>query len=220
MADLDRIKEDKIISKANEFIPISDLESMNKQDAIVEVYDKSIKSIVIDNVEVVSEYPEVEVPGVLYLKQGNSPTPGEFQRKPVVIWESNTPSEYLKGIQANISADPAWQLTNLDMTPFKRIKIYSCAGQKSGTAASTTPAIILEMSLDNRAAISAYSGNYVASTMVQKPNDVNRLAILTCAVSADKTKFVVLRQTDLYGTAATGNDDVNANVFLIEGYYD
>ena len=85
MADLDRIKEDKIISKANEFIPISDLESINKQDAIVEVYDKSIKSVVIDNVEVVTEYPEVEVPGVLYLKQGNSPTPspttGEFQRK-------------------------------------------------------------------------------------------------------------------------------------------
>lgn len=224
MADLDRIKEDKIISKANEFIPISDLESINKQDAIVEVYDKSIKSVVIDNVEVVTEYPEVEVPGVLYLKQGNSPAPspttGEFQRKPVVIWESNTPSEYLKGIQANISADPAWQLTNLDMTPFKRIKIYSCAGQKSETTASTTPAIVLEMSLDSRNAIANYGGNYVASTVVQKPNDANRLATLTCAVSADKTSFVVLRQTSLYGTGATSNNDCNANVFMIEGYYD
>lgn len=140
---------------------------------------------------------------------------------PVVIWESNTPSEYLKAIQANLSATPAWQLTNLDMTPFKRIKIYSCAGQKSGStaSASTTPAVILEMSLDSRNAISAYGGNYVASTMVQKPNDTNRFATLTCAVSADKTSFVVLRQTNLYGTAATGNDDVNANVFLIEGYY-
>lgn len=146
----------------------------------------------------------------------------QFQRKPVVVWESNTPSEYLKGIQANLSASPAWQLTNLDMTPFKRIKIYSCAGQKSGAtaSASTTPAIILEMSLDSRNAISAYGGNYVGSTMVQKPNDSNRFATLTCAVSADKTSFVVLRQTNLYGTAATGNDDVNANVFMIEGYYD
>ena len=146
----------------------------------------------------------------------------EFQRKPVVVWESSTPSEYLKGIQANLSASPSWQLTNLDMTPFKRIKIYSCAGQKTGTtaSASTTPAIILEMSLDSRNAISAYGGNYVGSVMVQKPNDANRLATLTCAVSSDKTKFVVLRQTNLYGTAATSNDDVNANVFMIEGYYD
>lgn len=146
----------------------------------------------------------------------------EFQRKPVVVWESNTPSEYLKGIQANLSASPAWQLTDLDLTPYKRIKIYSCAGQSTGTtaSASTTPAIVLEMSLDSRNAISAYGDNYVGSIVVQKPNDANRLATLCCAVSADKTKFVVLRQTNLYGTAATSNNDVNANVFMIEGYYD
>lgn len=146
----------------------------------------------------------------------------EFQRKPVVVWESNDPSTYLKGIQTDISASPAWQLTNLDLTPFKRIKIYSCAGQKSGTtaSASTTAAMILEMSLDSRAAISAYGGNYVGSIINQKPNDNNRLATLTCAVSADKTSFVVLRQTNLYGTGVTSNNDVNANVFMIEGYYD
>ena len=146
----------------------------------------------------------------------------EFQRKPVVVWESNDPTTYLKGIQANLSASPSWQLTDLDLTPFKRIKIYSCAGQKSGStaSASTTPAIVLEMSLDSRNSISAYGGNYVGSAMVQKPNDANRFATLTCAVSSDKTKFVVLRQTNLYGTAATSNDDVNANVFMIEGYYD
>ena len=140
--------------------------------------------------------------------------------KPVVIWESNTPSEYLTGIQANLSASPAWQLTGLDMTPFKRIKIYSCAGQ-GGTYAdsSTTAAMVLEMSLDPRAAISAYGGNYVGSVISQKPNNDNRLATLTCAVSADKTSFVVLRQTNLYGTGVTNNNDVNANVFLIEGYY-
>lgn len=143
----------------------------------------------------------------------------EFQRKPVVVWESSTPADYLKGIQANLSASPAWQLTNLDLTPYKRIKIYSCAG-KGSTNASTTPAIILEMSLDSRAAISDFGGNYVASTIVQKSNDNNRLATLTCAVSADKTSFVVLWQSNLYGTGVTANNDVNANVFLIEGYYD
>lgn len=143
----------------------------------------------------------------------------EFQRKPVVVWESNDPATYLKGIQANLSASPAWQLTNLDLTPFKRIKIYTCAG-KGSTNASTTPAIILEMSLDSRAVSTAWGNNYVASTVIQKSNDNNRLATLTCAVSADKTSFVVLWQTSLYGTAATANNDVNANVFMIEGYYD
>lgn len=145
-----------------------------------------------------------------------------IQRKPVVVWESNDPTTYLKAIQTDISASPAWQLTNLDMTPFKRIKIYSCAGQTTGStaSASTTVAMILEMSLDSRAAISAYGGNYIGSIISQKPNDNNRLATLTCAVSSDKTSFVVLRQTNLYGTAATSNNDVNANVFMIEGYYD
>ena len=147
----------------------------------------------------------------------------EFQRKPVVIWESSTPANYLAGIQADISASPAWQLTNLDMTPYKRIKIYSCAGRKSsgvGVDASTTPAIVLEMSLDSRNAIADYGGNFIGSVIVQKPNDANRFASLTCAVSADKTSFVVLRQSSIYGTAATSNNDANANVFMIEGYYD
>ena len=76
------------------------------------------------------------------------------------------------------------------------------------------------MSLDSRAVSTAWGNNYVASTVIQKSNDSNRLATLTCAVSNDKTKFVVLWQTSLYGTAATSNNDVNANVFMIEGYYD
>jgi hypothetical protein len=144
-------------------------------------------------------------------------------RKPVVVWEETTPANYLKAIQADLSANPAWQLTNLDLTPYKRIKIYTCAGRKSsgaGIDASTTPATVLEMSLDPRAAIAEYGGNYCGSVEFQKPNDANRFATLTCAVSADKTKFVVLRQTNIYGTAATSNNDANANVFMIEAYYD
>lgn len=143
----------------------------------------------------------------------------EFQRKPVVVWESSTPSEYLKAIQSNLSASPSWQLTDLDLTPYKRIKIYTCAG-KGTTNASTTPAIVLEMSLDSRAVSTAWGNNYIASTVIQKSNDNNRLATLTCAVSQDKTSFVVLWQTSLYGTAGTTNNDIGANVFMIEGYYD
>ena len=143
----------------------------------------------------------------------------EFQRKPVTIWE--TDGTGLVGLNTDMSASPSWQLTNLDFSPFKRVKIYTRAAQKSGptASASTTPAAVLEMSLDPRAA-GPYGGHYIGSYMGQKPNDANRLFTVTCAISADKTSFAVIRMTTLYGTAATSNSDVNAYVFKIEGYYD
>lgn len=143
----------------------------------------------------------------------------EFQRKPVIVWQAADSSGYLKALQADLTANPSWQLTGLDMTPYKRVKIYSKAG-KGKTNAGTTPGMMVEILLDSRAASSDWGGNYCGSTIVQKPNDANRYASLTCAVSADKTKFAVLRQTSLYGTAATTNNDIGADVFLIEGYYD
>ena len=142
----------------------------------------------------------------------------QFQRKPVVVWE-DTSGGGLNALQADLSANPNWQLTGLDMTPFKRIKVYSRCG-KGSTNASTTGAMVLEILLDSRAASTAWGGNYCGSVLSQKPNDSNRYASLTCAVSSDKTKFAVLRQTSLYGTAATTNADVGASVFMIEGYYD
>jgi len=145
----------------------------------------------------------------------------EFQRKPVVIWEVDgvNVTAGLNALQTEIAANVNWQLTGLDLTPYKRIKIYAKGGQGS-TNASTTGGIICEIMLDPRLAISSKGGHYVGSAVVQKPNDSNRLATLTCAVSADKTSFAVLRQTSLYGTAATTNADIGASVVLIEGYYD
>ena len=142
----------------------------------------------------------------------------QFQRKPVVVWEDTTGGG-LNALQADLAANPNWQLTGLDMTPFKRIKVYSRCG-KGSTNASTTCAMVLEILLDSRAASTAWGNNYCGSVLSQKPNDSNRYASLTCAVSADKTKFAVLRQTSLYGTAATTNADIGASVFMIEGYYD
>jgi len=121
--------------------------------------------------------------------------------------------------QADISANPNWQLTGLDLTPFKRIKVYAKSG-KGSTSAGTTGQMMVEMLLDDRCKVTAYGGHFVGSVLSQKPNDANRYASLTVAVSADKTSFAVLRQTSLYGTAATTNNDIGANVFLIEGYYD
>ena len=144
----------------------------------------------------------------------------QFQRKPDVVWEVTDVSQGLNALQANISAEGVnWQLTGLDLTPYKRIKVYAKGGQGS-TNAGTTGAMIVEILLDPRMAITSQGGHYVGGVLSQKPNDANRYASLTCAVSADKTKFAVLRQTSLYGTAATTNNDIGASVVLIEGYYD
>lgn len=140
----------------------------------------------------------------------------QFQRKPVIVWQDDTG---LAALQADISANPNWQLTGLDLTPFRRIKVYAKSG-KGSTSAGTTGQMMVEMLLDDRCKVTAYGGHFVGSTLSQKPNDSNRYASLTVAVSADKTSFAVLRQTSLYGTAATTNNDIGANVFLIEGYYD
>lgn len=146
-----------------------------------------------------------------------------FQRKPVTVWEVQDVSQGLLALNTNISSNLAWQLTDLDMTPYKRIKIYSRAGRKTGTTAqdsSITPASIIEMSLDDRAKETVSQNVFIGSSVVQNPNDANHLGLLTCAVSADKTKFAVVRSTTLYGTAATSNTDAYTRVFLIEGYYD
>jgi hypothetical protein len=128
----------------------------------------------------------------------------EFRRKPVVIWE--TDSTGLTALETDMSANPNWQLTNLDFSPYSYVKIYTKAAQKTGTtaSASTTPAIVLEMSLDPRAA-GPYGNHYIGSVVFQKSNDANRLATVCCAISADKTSFAVIRMTTLYGTAATAN---------------
>jgi hypothetical protein len=147
----------------------------------------------------------------------------EFERKPVVVWEVQNASQGLLALNTNISANLAWQLTGLDLTPYSRIKIFAKAGRKTGATAadsSITPAVILEMSLDDRAKETVSQNVFIGSILFQNPNDANRLGSLTCAVSADKTKFAVTRATSLYGTAATSNTDTYQYVFKIEGFYE
>lgn len=147
----------------------------------------------------------------------------QFMRKPDVVWEVTNVSQGLLALNTGISSNVAWQLTNLDLSPYKRIKIYAKAGRKTGSTAadsSITPAVVIEMLLDDRAKETVTQNVFIGSTMFQNPNDANRMGTLTCAVSADKTKFVVLRATSIYGTAATSNTDTYQYVFKIEGYYD
>lgn len=141
----------------------------------------------------------------------------ELQRKPVTIWEVEDVTQGLLALNADMSASPAWQLTDLDFSPYKRIKVFTAAGD---SGSSTTPSVVLEMLLDSRAASTAYGNHYIGSFVGQKSNNSNRLYTLVCAVSSDKTSFAVMRMTSLYGTAATSNTGSGGYVFRIEGYYD
>lgn len=146
----------------------------------------------------------------------------QFQRKPVVIWEVADASEGLTGLNTNLSTSYAWQLQNLDMTPYKFVRAYFKAGRKTGKGSadsSIVPSAIIDISLDDRAAQSTM-GYFIASHVGQNPNDANRLALTTVAINGAKTAFAVVRQTSLYGTAATSNTDVYAYCFKLEGYYD
>jgi hypothetical protein len=68
MAKIKKYEDLELIEEANEFIPVDDLKSDNKQDAIVEVYENSVKSDVVNRIEIVTEYPTKEEVGVLYIK--------------------------------------------------------------------------------------------------------------------------------------------------------
>ncbi len=146
-----------------------------------------------------------------------------YSLRPVTVWEVADVTQGLIALNTNISSSLAWQLTGLNLSPFKRIKVYAKAGRKTGATAadsSIVPAVIIEMLLDDRAKETVSQNVFIGSAVVQNPNDPNRLGMLTCAVSGDKTKFAVLRATSLYGTAATSNTDTYQYVFKIEGYYD
>ena len=68
MAKIKKYEDLELIEEANKFIPVDDLKSDNKQDAIVEVYENSVKSDVVNSIEIVTEYPATEEAGVLYIK--------------------------------------------------------------------------------------------------------------------------------------------------------
>ena len=140
----------------------------------------------------------------------------EFMRKPVTVWEAEAGSGILAS-NSNIVENPNWHLTNLDFTPYKRLKFYIAPGGTSNT--QFTPSVVLEMSLENRAGTTTY-GYYTASIICQNPNDANRLYALNMCVSNTKDKVFFGRQNSLYGTAATSINEAPRYLYKIEGYFD
>lgn len=129
---------------------------------------------------------------------------------PTVIYSDATG---LSPLQVDVSASIAYQLTNLDLSPYKRIKVHIGSAGSSGTGFKSSG--LIELSLDANLA-NATTGQWVGSVLTENAADRNRLSAFLVAVSSDKTSFAYARATSLYGTGATNISD--SYVKLIEGF--
>jgi len=136
--------------------------------------------------------------------------------KPVVVWEATTTAQGILAREADISANPNWHLTNLDMTPFKYVELYIRAGGSANV--SYTPSIVIEIDLSDMN--KSTFGHFLGSAVVQAPNDRSRLLAVSAAVSEDKTSIVFSRCTSLYGTDATDANNNGRILYKVVGYYD
>lgn len=143
-----------------------------------------------------------------------------LQKKPDVVWEAAQGGGVLAA-EADVTQNPSWQITGLDFSPYKRLKFFIAPGGTTGTSASfVAPAVVVEMTLDDRATCTALFGHFTASKVSQYPNDRNRLYAVSLAVSSDKTSVFFARQTSLYGTTATAANDNGRYLYKILGFYD
>ena len=116
------------------------------------------------------------------------------------------------GFEATNSNVGDWQLNNLDLTPYKRLKFYVKA---SGDANDNrTPMHIVEMHLDDRCKGSI---GFTAGHMAVNPNNRNRIHCVTFAVNDTKTAIQFVAANSLYGTASTTSSG-GRSCYLIEGY--
>ena len=105
-----------------------------------------------------------------------------------------------------------WQLTGLDLTPYKRLKFYVKAGGDGND--NRTPMHIVEMHLDDRCKNSI---GFTAGHIAVNPNNRNRIHCVTFAVNEAKTSVQFVAANSLYGTASTSSSGGRC-CYLIEGY--
>lgn len=136
--------------------------------------------------------------------------------KPVVLWEAQTTAQGILATESDISASPNWQITNLDMTPFKYVELYIRAGGSANINYTPGVVVTIDLSTINKSTF----GHFLGSAVVQEPNDRNRLLAVSAAVSEDKTSIIFNRCTSLYGTAATDANNNGRILYKVVGYYD
>ena len=135
------------------------------------------------------------------------------KEKPTVIWKAQTLNNGILAAENDISSDPTWQITGLDMSRYQKVKLFIRSG---GSGSDTTSSAIISIDLGglNKSAF----GHFIGSKIVQNPNNRNRLLAVTAAISEDKTSVFFSRTTSLYGTAATSANSDGRVLYKIVGY--
>ena len=144
--------------------------------------------------------------------------------KPYIIYGSD---DYTKGILGlndktqDISLDK-FQISDVDLTKYKRIKCYIAASTDSLSVARLTPPQIVEVYLEPgqqlRGASIDKNHYYLGQSVGYCTEDRNVMYRCTVAVSEDKTKICFVDQSTLYGTTIGGRNDNARFLYKIEGY--
>ena len=171
-------------------------------------YVTSLKTI---NNETITGTGNINVVTLDYLAQN-------YVHKPDVIYQYETGMSQIYG-QASSSITNTWDLTNLDLSPYKYIKVFIKGGNGNNSDSGMTSPIIVTIPLDS-GIISGGATYYSGAGITAGINNHNRMWIAFCAVDSTKTKFQLVRTISLYGTAGTDASDGGRFLYRIEGWYD
>lgn len=138
---------------------------------------------------------------------------GYAKDKPVVVWEAQSVANGILATETDLTATPTWQITNLDLSRYQKVKVFIRSG---GTDSDTTASSIINIDLGglNKSAF----GYFIGSSVLQNPNNRNRLLALSVAISEDKTSVLFNRCTSLYGTVPTSANTDGRVLYKIVGY--
>jgi hypothetical protein len=125
---------------------------------------------------------------------------------PHIIYDDPT------GFESNDEDVGNWQLTGLDLTPYKRVKFYIKAAESGGTG---SPSHIVEIHLDNRA--KNEQGHFTGGHTAIFPDSEGKFHNVICSVKGDKTA-VAFNKAYRYSASTAATSKGGRYCYLIEGY--
>lgn len=154
--------------------------------------------------------------------------PDNFARKPVVLYETDGTTGLL-GVNAG-SLGENWQLTDYDFSPYKYIRCFFKVSDYSVSSNYLTPALIIDVPLDDASRSKGVNDTipsgkvpcdmYLGGGGTTNPSDRNVSFNVIVAVDSTKTKFQVVSEHSIYGTAQGDRNNSGRYCYKIEGHYD
>lgn len=144
-----------------------------------------------------------------------------FSKKPVTIWETDGTTGLLGVNDGTVNLN-SWQLENLDFSPYKFVLAYfkqADRGFSTTEANYVTPSVVVTIPLDAASLSTGYTA-YIGGTNATNPNDRNVHFCVIAAIDGTKSKFKVVSEHSIYGTALGGRNDNGRYCYKLVGYYE